>query len=391
MRDCGRRRHGRRDRSRASAPFRGTPAGRRRSADGRGAARRPAHRAGHLAGQHDARLRRIRIGHRDRAEQRARIVVARAIEHAVHRADLHDASQIHHRDMRADEPHRAQIVRNVQIGQPKPVLERGEQVQDLRAHRHVQRRHRLVADQHIGLHRQCPRDADALALAARYLVRVARRMMRLQPHLAQQGGDPRRKLRPLGRHVDAQRLAQRLGRRPARIECQHRVLKDVLQPPAHAQHRRAVIARQRRPHIHAMQPHGAAAGRGQMQDAARRRRLAAAAFAHQAQGLATADGERHVIDGMHVRAAHPPEQPAPHHRVALGQVIHPQQRHAACPVLPRRRQLTVWPGASGVSTGSSVAQSAIASGQRARNRQPAGVWTALGGWPGMEGRLRAPP
>ncbi len=46
------------------------------------------------------------------------------------------------------------------------VLDLLEQLQHLRLHRHVERRHRLVGDQQLGVHRQRARDADALALAA---------------------------------------------------------------------------------------------------------------------------------------------------------------------------------------------------------------------------------
>ena len=48
-----------------------------------------------------------------------------------------------------------------------------QQVQHLRAHRDVERRDRLVADEPGGLGRERAGDRDALALAARELVRVA--------------------------------------------------------------------------------------------------------------------------------------------------------------------------------------------------------------------------
>ena len=51
-------------------------------------------------------------------------------------------------------------------------LELGEQVHDLRLHRHVERRGRLVGDQHLRVQRQRHRDHDALAHAAGELVRV---------------------------------------------------------------------------------------------------------------------------------------------------------------------------------------------------------------------------
>ena len=55
-------------------------------------------------------------------------------------------------------------------------LEVLQQIDDLRLHRNVQRAHRLIAHNQFRLHRQCARDADALALAAAELVRIPLRL-----------------------------------------------------------------------------------------------------------------------------------------------------------------------------------------------------------------------
>ncbi len=47
-----------------------------------------------------------------------------------------------------------------------------EQVEDADADRHVEHRDGLVGEQHLGVGGERPRDRDALALAARELVRV---------------------------------------------------------------------------------------------------------------------------------------------------------------------------------------------------------------------------
>ena len=57
-----------------------------------------------------------------------------------------------------------------------------EQREHLRLHRDVERGHRLVGDQELGLHRQRARDADALALAAGELVRIAIERVGVEPH-----------------------------------------------------------------------------------------------------------------------------------------------------------------------------------------------------------------
>src|SRR5258706_8588241 len=65
------------------------------------------------------------------------------------------------------------VMRDEDVGEPKPVLKVAQQVQDLRTDRHVQRRDRLVADDELRLDRERARNGDALALAAGEFVRVA--------------------------------------------------------------------------------------------------------------------------------------------------------------------------------------------------------------------------
>ena len=70
--------------------------------------------------------------------------------------------------------HHAEIVRDEQHRQAEPVLQVEQQVDDLRLHRDVERRDRLVGDDQRRIERQRARDADALALAAGERVRKAR-------------------------------------------------------------------------------------------------------------------------------------------------------------------------------------------------------------------------
>ena len=64
---------------------------------------------------------------------------------------------------------------------PSLPLQVAQQVQHLRLDRHVERRHGLVGDQQLRAQRERARDADALALAAGELVRVAVVVLRVQP------------------------------------------------------------------------------------------------------------------------------------------------------------------------------------------------------------------
>ena len=75
-----------------------------------------------------------------------------------------------------------------------------------RLHRDVERRDRLVQHDHSRRERQRPGDADALALAAGELVRIARGMLGVEPRPLEELGNPR------GRSAaPASRSAQRLG------------------------------------------------------------------------------------------------------------------------------------------------------------------------------------
>ncbi len=67
-----------------------------------------------------------------------------------------------------------EVVRDEEVGEVEVLLERLEQVDDLRLDGDVERRDGLVADDEVGVERERAREADALALAARELVRVAR-------------------------------------------------------------------------------------------------------------------------------------------------------------------------------------------------------------------------
>jgi hypothetical protein len=88
------------------------------------------------------------------------------------RRELDEAAEIHHADAVAHHvPHDREVVADEQVGQPELALQVLHQVQDLRLHRDVERRGRLVADQELGVGGQRARDRDALALAAREFVR----------------------------------------------------------------------------------------------------------------------------------------------------------------------------------------------------------------------------
>jgi len=80
------------------------------------------------------------------------------------------------------------VMGDEQVREPEPLLEIGEEVQDLRLDRHVERGHGFVEHHKIRLQRERTGDADALALPARQLVRVSCRVFRAEADEIQQLG-----------------------------------------------------------------------------------------------------------------------------------------------------------------------------------------------------------
>ena len=95
-----------------------------------------------------------------------------------------------------------------QVGDAQLVLQVAQQVQHLRLHRHVQRRHRLVGRHHLGAQHQGAGDGDALALAAAELVRVAVVGFGAQANAVQHPPGFGDALGPGAAAVDRQRLDQ---------------------------------------------------------------------------------------------------------------------------------------------------------------------------------------
>ena len=71
--------------------------------------------------------------------------------------------------------HHREIVCDEQIGEVELLLQVLEEVDDLRLNRDVERRHRFVGDDEVGIDRDRAREADPLALTAGELVRIAAR------------------------------------------------------------------------------------------------------------------------------------------------------------------------------------------------------------------------
>ena len=128
----------------------------------------------HLAAQDLAAADlQARMGNRNGFEKQACVGMARAPQNLAGGTDLDDGTEVHDGHAMAQVSHRADVVRDEQVGQAALRLEIRHEVQDLSPHRDVERRDRLVRDDDLRRHGERAGDGDALPLAPRKLMREA--------------------------------------------------------------------------------------------------------------------------------------------------------------------------------------------------------------------------
>ena len=115
-------------------------------------------------------------------------------------------------------PDDAEIVRDEEIAQSEAVLEVPEQIEDLRLHRNVERRHGLVTDDQSRLEDERTRDCNALTLPTRELVRIAPGVRARQRYVIEYFVDNGVGLTTKRDLVDQQGLAQHIANGHARIQ-----------------------------------------------------------------------------------------------------------------------------------------------------------------------------
>ena len=203
---------------------------------------------------------------------------------------LHHLAEVHDRDAVADVAHDQNVVGDEQIGQAHLLLQLAEHVDDLRLNGHVQRGHRLVADDELRVEGERAGDADALALAAGELMGVAGGMLAVEPHAVHQLQNPLMALLLARVHLMyVQRLADDIRDRHARVERGIGVLEN---------HRRLLaVLVDVRPGGDGLAVEQNLAFRGlvEVQQRAADGGFAAAGLAHESKRLALADGKGHVV------------------------------------------------------------------------------------------------
>ncbi len=149
-------------------------------------------------------------------------------------ADLDQAAEIHHADAVRHVAHHREIVADEQVGEAEPVLQVAHQVEDLRLHRHVERRGRLVADDEV---RPCRRARARSRCAGAGRRRTRAGISRRRPDRGRRASSssPTWRRCPPARLRDAEgadRLGDDVARAPARIEAGIGVLEHHLDAAA---------------------------------------------------------------------------------------------------------------------------------------------------------------
>ena len=153
----------------------GLPAGidRMRAAAGEGATLRLADQRGDHAGDGAEPLAAPRAArHRDAGEQAARVGMRRRREDGGGGPRLHHLARVHHHDAGGDAGDDAEIVGDEHEAHGELALQLGQQVQDLRLDRHIERGGRLIGQDQRRRAHQRHGDHHPLAQAAGELVRV---------------------------------------------------------------------------------------------------------------------------------------------------------------------------------------------------------------------------
>ncbi len=193
-------------------------------------------------------------------------------------------------------------MRDVQDGDPEPVAQVGQQVEDAEPDGDVQHRDGLVGEQHLGLRGERPRDGDALPLPAGQLVRELVDVPRggREVHALQQLGQGRLQLGPAQRApaglapVQAQRPGQGVAHGVHGVQGGEGVLEDHL----HAPHVRAEGPAASQAGLGAVEQHLPARDGDESGQQPGDRGLAGPRLPHHGQDLAAVELEVHAVHGV---------------------------------------------------------------------------------------------
>jgi hypothetical protein len=225
------------------------------------------------------------------------------MQNLLHSPHLHKPPRPHHRHPRSHLRDHRQTVRYKDVRQPKLPLQLLQQQQNLRPHRNIQSRHRLIRHHQFRPQNQSPRNPDPLPLSARKLMWIPFHRVFGQPD-AQQHRDcaftPFRSRK--SRLVNRQGLRDNRPHAHSGIQRRKRILKDHLHLPPLYPQRFAAQPQQVLP----IECDLAGIRLNQSQQHARQCRLAATALPDNRKRF---PGRNRKTDAVHRCKTHPPAIP----------------------------------------------------------------------------------
>jgi hypothetical protein len=255
----------------------------------------------------------------------------RVLEDRLRVRQLDDLAEVHHRDAvthLADDGH---VVADEQDREIELLLDVLQQRDHVRLDGDVQRRHRLVGDDHPRVDDQRPGERDPLFLATRQLVWVPVSVVRVESDAVQQVTCDLLAATPWSDAVDLQRLRDRLPDGHPGVKAGVGVLEDHLCLPSEPLQLLVVEGGD----VLVVEQDGAVRRLLQPEDRLRRRRLSTAGLADEPDRLTAVDGKGDAVDRADTGDL-AVEQPLCDREVFL-QVPHLQQCLAHCRSPPSAR------------------------------------------------------
>ena len=239
----------------------------------------------------------VRIGDGNRLHQCLRIRVRRVFKHPCTWSDFHEAAQIHHAHLMADALDHRHIVADEQEGQLQIGLQFHHQVQNLRLHRHIQRRDGFIRDDQFRVQCEGAGNCDPLTLTAGHFMWEAAHEAARQMHPIKERGNPVLNFRARGDVVVLHRLCDLIHQLHLRIERSKGILKDHL----HIKARLVQFFLAEAENVAALKLDLAGGRLHQAQDGSTAGGFTTARFAHEAEGLTFEHLKGHIFDRMHLR------------------------------------------------------------------------------------------
>jgi len=192
------------------------------------------------------------------------------------------------------------VVRDEQVRQGVPFLKIDHQVDDGSLNGDVERRDWLVGDDHLGFETDGARNRQALALAARELVRIVLHMLGVESNDPEKFGHAVPHRPAIRNAVDDERFADQAAGCYPRVQGRIRVLEHGLNYASERPHRAAV----ERSDVLPLQLDRTPGRRKKSENQLANGRLARATLAHEPKRLAGRDVEADACDGLY-RARRP--------------------------------------------------------------------------------------